>query len=104
MIIEQRASNGVLEKVDNYVLQVIIQMIKDTDIKTDEIKTFKLGACTHCSKQRVFVEDSVKEDYVGERCVFCEKPVDETILVYQYEIGKQLICLESEAEELVNKE
>lgn len=103
MSIEQRASNGVLEKVDNFILQNILIMVKDTNIKNGEMKVFKLGACPFCSKQRIFIEDSENEDYVSEKCVFCEKPVTETVLVYQYESGKQLICLESEAEALLEK-
>ena len=102
MNIEQSVTNGILERVDNYVLQVILQMMPD--IKTDEIVTFKLGACPHCNKQRIFIEGSEKEDYVGERCVFCDNAIDETVLVYQHDIGKQLIFLKSEAEELMNKQ
>ena len=100
MSIEQRASNGILERIDNYVLQVILQMIPN--MKTDELKTFKLGACPFNDKQRIMIENSEDEESDCERCVFCEKPVNETVLVFQYEDGKQLICLESEAEELMN--
>ena len=104
MSIEQRASDGVLERVDNYVLQVVIQMLKDVDMKNGDIKVFKLNACPHCRKQRIFIEDAETEDYVSEKCVFAENPVDETVLVYQYESGKQLLCLETEAEKLMVKQ
>ena len=41
-------------------------------------------------------------DENGE-CFFCEKPVDQEVIVYQVEENKQIICLKSEAEELINK-
>lgn len=95
--IEQLASKGVVEKVDNLVLQKLLKMIKSANVKTDEIIVFQLNACPHCQKQRIFLEDASKDNDNSELCVFCEKQVDTKVIVYQYEPKAQIICLESEA-------
>lgn len=95
---EQHITKGIREQVDNYALQKILFMIEDSKIKTDDLVVIQLGKCPHCSKQRI----SMLGDENGE-CFFCEKPVDQEVIVYQVEENKQIICLKSEAEELINK-
>ena len=103
-LIEQRASKGVTENVDNIVLQMILKMTKEAKLKNDELVVFQLNACPHCEKQSIFLED-VDDDSDMENgiCIFAEKQVDTRVVVYQYEPNKQIICLESEAEELMQK-
>lgn len=96
--IEQFITKGIRSKIDNYALQKIIWIIEEAKLKTDDLVIIQLSKCPHCSKQRVLILG--EED--GE-CFFCEKPIDEEIIVYQVEDKKQIICLESEAEELINK-
>lgn len=96
--IEQHITKGIREQVDNYVLQKILFMVEEAKLKTDELIKLNLGKCPHCSKQRI----SLENDEAGE-CFFCEKPVDQVIIVYQVEENKQLICLESEAEALIKE-
>ena len=96
--VEQRVSKGVTEKVDNFVLQMILTMVKDAKIKADELIVFQLNKCPHCQKQRIFLEDAEDRDCDNQICIFCEKPADERVVVYQYEPGEQIICLEAEAQ------
>ena len=96
---EQHITKGIKETIDNYALQKILFMIDGAKVKKDELIKIKLGKCPHCSKQRI----SLENDEAGE-CFFCEKPVDQVVIVYQLEENKQLICLESEAEELVEQQ
>ena len=102
-LIEQRASKGVTQKIDNIVLQTLLKMTKEAKLKNDELVVFQLNACPHCEKQRILLE-GVDDDSDMENgiCIFSEKQVDERVVVYQYETNKQIICLESEAEELIN--
>ncbi|MBD5508845.1 MAG: hypothetical protein HDR05_12580 [Lachnospiraceae bacterium] len=95
--IEQRASKGVVEEVDNLVLQMLLRMIKSANAKNDEMLVFQLNACPHCQKQRIFLEDAAKDNDNSELCIICEKQVDTKVIVYQYEPKKQIICLEDEA-------
>lgn len=95
---EQHITKGIRSEIDNYALQKILFMIEDAKLKVDELVKINLGKCPHCSKQRIALE----ADEAGE-CFFCEKPVDQVVIVYQVEENKQLICLESEAEELIKE-
>lgn len=108
--IVQCVSKGVTSTIDNVVLQRIVRMTEGAKIKNEEMFTFKLNFCDLCGKLRVFLEDSKEREDITdfESCMFCEKPVDTTILVYQYVRNKdevvQLYCLESEGEELLAKQ
>lgn len=105
--IVQLATKGVTNTVDNVVLQRIIRMVEDAKIKNEEVLLFTLNYCTPCGRQRIFLEDreDVKETEV---CMFCCKPVDTTVIVFQYERANgeitQLYGLVSEGEELIQKQ
>lgn len=106
--IEQRVTPAVLETIDNLALQTVLGMV--TKIKSNEILlAVKLNKCSFCDKQRVYIEDmdgdEIAEDI--EQCFFCEKPVDADLAVYKYVLDgveNQLICLQSEAEDLIKGE
>lgn len=102
-MVEQSISPGIREKIDNYVLQMLLKMVKDAGLRFDDMFSFKLNKCPHCQKQRIYLEAAEDEEYDNEMCVFCEKPVDERVVVFESERNKQFICLESEAEELLKK-
>lgn len=112
--INQHVSNGVTEKVDNMALQAIIGMVADRKLKNEQVLSFTLGACPHCSKQFISMRnyEAPEEDVDDLQCVFCDKPVDVKILVYQFDAGNtgkeisgtiQVICLEEEADDLTAK-
>ena len=106
--INQIASKGVTEQVDNLILQAILRMIEEAKLKDEEMIAFQLNKCPFCQKQNIIVKDVETDEMNAEAgvCLICEKPTDNTVLVYQYNTGAettQLICLESEAEDLVSK-
>ena len=97
--VEQLASKGITETLDNLVLQEVIKQALKLNLKEDELITADLGVCPFSEKQRIMIN----HDDTEERCMFCEKPVSTTIVIYQISSNQQLLCLESEAEDLVNK-
>ncbi len=97
--VEQLASKGITETLDNLVLQEVIKQTLKLNLKEDELVTADLGTCPFTGKQRIMIN----HDNAEERCMFCEKPVDTTIVIYQISSNQQLFCLESEAEELTTK-
>lgn len=97
--VEQLASEGITETLDNLVLQEVIKQALKLNLKEDELITADLGACPFSGKQRIMIN----HDDAEERCMFCEKPVSTTIVIYQISSNQQLLCLESEAEDLVEK-
>ena len=106
--INQYASKGVTEQVDNLILQAILGMAEEAKLKEDEMIAFQLNKCPFCQKQNIIVKDIETDEMNAEAgiCLICEKPTDNTILAYQIDIGTeiiQLISLESEAEALVDK-
>lgn len=105
----QGATKGMTDTVDNLVLQTLIKMTEEVKIKDEEMLRFQLNKCEFCSKQRIFFDSEDKENRENiEICMFCQKPVNEVVLVYQYtkENGevKQLYGLEKELEELMQKQ
>jgi len=106
--INQLASKGVREQIDGLVLQSILKMIEESKLKDEEMITFKLGKCPFCPKQHILVEkeeNTENEEDTGV-CVICSNPVDNIVVVYQFKKDgedTQIICLDSEAEELVKK-
>ena len=102
----QYISKGVEKKVDNIALQAIIKVIEENKPVVDDVLYIRLGVCTFCNKQFIGVEIEGKPKFNGETCINCDKPIDEKLVVYTYAEDtevKQIICLESEAEELTNK-
>lgn len=100
---EQYVSKGVTENVDNLVLQRILILTEKVKLHKDELVVFKLGKCPHCNKQYISLEEQ-EEREAEEECIFCEKPTDNRVIVYQMGTNKQVICLEYEAEGLVKEE
>ena len=102
--IEQRATQGVTSTVDNIALQVILGLLKGIRTK-DRLLVVKLNKCSHCEKQRIYIEDmegeEIEED--NEQCFLCEKPVDAELVIYT-DNDKQVICLMSEAEDLIKEQ
>lgn len=94
---EQFITNGIRNGVDNLVLQNLLKSIDEAKLHKDDLVKFILNKCPFSNKQR-FVLEGNDEDAI---CMFCEKPTDENVLVYQVEQNKQIICLESEAENLI---
>lgn len=97
--VEQLASKGITETLDNLVLQEVIKQALKLNLKEDDLVTAELGECTFNRKQRIMI----RHDNAEERCMFCEKPVNTTIVIYQISKNQQLFCLESEVEDLINK-
>lgn len=103
--INQFISKGVKEKVDNFALQGIIKLIEENKLGIDDLYHINLGVCEFCNKQFIGLEFNGEKLFNRELCVNCEKPIRERLVVYTYidveaaEV-KQIICLESEAEEL----
>ncbi|MCM1221663.1 MAG: hypothetical protein NC548_45010 [Lachnospiraceae bacterium] len=102
----QYASRGMLETVDNLVLQQLIKMAEDAKIKNEEMLVFQLNKCEFSKRQRIFFDCEDVEDRENmELCMFCQKPVNEVAVVYQYvndeKEVKRLFCLEREGEELL---
>lgn len=105
---EQLASKGITDQVDNMILQTILKMIEEAKLKDEEMLMIQLNICPFCGKQHILVKDveDNEEECGAGICVICEKPVDANVIVYQFKKdGKdsQIICLESEAEEIVKK-
>ena len=90
---EQYVSRGFTRKVDNLVLQKILDILDYTKICVDDILEIDLGACLLGNKQRILVKDH----YDG--CVNCNFGTNEKVIVYQIEPKKQFIDLKSEFEE-----
>ena len=77
-----------------------------TKIKSKDIMlNVRFNKCNFCDKQRIFIEnmdgDEIEED--NEQCFFCEKPVDAELVIYT-DNDKQVICLMSEAEDLIKEQ
>lgn len=113
--VNQHVSKGVTGTVDNMALQAIIKLVEESKLKNEQMLSFTLGSCPHCQKQYISmcnVETTPEGEVEEMQCVFCEKPVDAKVIVYQFdgngsgtEISGiiQVICLEEEAEDLVKK-
>ena len=54
---EQYVSRGFTRKVDNLVLQKILDILDYTKIRVDDILEIDLGACLLGNKQRILVKD-----------------------------------------------
>lgn len=94
-------TKGITQNVDNYALQKVLMALEKTKIKLDELLRMQLNKCEFSQKQAVTIyndDESVKESI---ECFFCEKPINESLIVYHYENDEIVICLESEAEELI---
>lgn len=104
----QYVTKGITDTVDNLVLQTLIKMTEEVKIKDEEMLRFQLNKCEFCSKQRIFFDSEDDENRENiETCMFCCKPVNEVILIYQYTKDgevKQLYVLEREVEELMQKQ
>ena len=98
--VEQLASKGIEKTLDNLVLQEMIKQALKLNLKEDELVTADLGVCPFTGKQRVMIN----HDNAEERCMFCEKPVSTTVVIYQISNTQQLFCLESEVEDLVKED
>lgn len=99
-------SKGFKENVDNMVLQGILKMLKAVKLKDEQLISIKLDCCPFNGKQRIYIENSEDAEYDIEKCVFCEKPVDNRVIVYKFNNNEEsttIICLEDEAEELIKK-
>lgn len=110
--IEQSLSKKARKEIDNLALQVMLMMISKAKMKEDDMLEIQLSKCPHCSKQRIFIKDveedvDEEESFEAEQCFYCENPVDTEIIIYQFKNKnneqEQIICLKSEAEELVKK-
>ena len=113
--VNQQVSKGVTGTVDNMVLQAIIKMVADYKLKNDQVLSFQLKTCPHCQKQFISVkniETTADGEVEDMQCVFCEKPTDTTVIVYQFEESDttkeisgtiQVICLGDEAKDLTEK-
>lgn len=97
--VEQLTSKGITETLDNLVLQEIVKQALKLKLKEDELVTADLGVCPFSGKQRVMIN----HDEAEERCMFCEKPVSTTVVIYQISQNQQVFCLEFEVEEIANK-
>lgn len=100
---EQKITNGFKETIDNLVLQAILGMIKDVSTKEGDMLEVHLNACPFCDKQRIVLVNAETEEMEDNTCIFCEKAVDEEVLVYEYEKDKQVLCLKSEALDLLGE-
>lgn len=105
----QYATKGMTDTVDNFVLQTLIKMAEDLKIKNEEMMFFQLNKCEFSGRQRIFFDSEENEDREDiEKCMFCQKPVNERVIVLQYvkEDGevKQVFGLERELEELMQKQ
>ena len=98
--VDQFASKGITQTLDNLVLQEVIRQALKLNLKEDDLVTADLGACPFSGKQRIMIN----HDNAEETCMLCEKPVNTTIIIFQISRNEQLFCLESEAEELINKD
>lgn len=105
----QYATKGMTDTVDNIVLQTLIKMTEDLKIKNEEMLFFQLNKCEFSGRQRIFFdseEDEARENI--ERCMFCPKPVNESVVVLQYvsenKEVKQVFGLERELEELMQQQ
>lgn len=97
--VEQLASKGITETLDNLVLQEVIKQALKLKLKEDELITADLGVCPFSGKQRIMIN----HDDAEEKCMFCEKPVSTVVVIYQISNNQQLFCLESEVEEITSK-
>lgn len=104
--INQFISKGVKEKVDNLALQGIIKLIEENKLGVEELYHINLGVCEFCNKQFIGLEFEGEKLFNRDLCVNCDKPIRERLVVYTYmedtEV-EQIICLESEAEEVTKK-
>lgn len=104
--INQYISKGVEKKVDNLALQAIIKLIEENKLGVEELYHINLGVCEFCNKQFIGLEYDGEKLFNKEVCVNCDTPIRERLVVYTYmkdEEVEQIICLESEAEEVTEK-
>lgn len=104
--INQWISKGVEKMVDNIALQAVLKVIEENKPGVEDMLYIRLGVCTFCNKQFIGIEIDGKQKFNGETCINCENPIDEKLIVYTYAEDtevKQIICLESEAEEVTKK-
>ena len=95
--IEQIASKELIATIDNLVLQEIVSQSLKIGLKEDELVTVDLGVCPFTDKQRIMLN----HDRAEERCMYCENPVTTKVVVYQMEKTKQVLCLETEVEDMI---
>ena len=101
---DQRVSQGVLGKVDNFALQKIISFVAESRVSEAgviEIHVRKSGAE---EKEFVTVRD-VENEVMDATCISCAVPVDATLVICQYEADKlQLMCTVEEFEKFGGEE
>lgn len=95
--IEQIASKELIATIDNLVLQEIVSQSLKIGLKEDELVIADLGVCPFTDKQRIMLN----HDRAEERCMYCENPVTTKVVVYQVEKKKQVLCLETEVEDMI---
>jgi Zn ribbon nucleic-acid-binding protein len=97
-------TKGLKNAVDNYALQMIVQMLEKVSLG-DDIVNISLNKCPYCSKQRISLsyndEKELAADVESERCVFCDNSIDEKLLTFMLSDNEQVICLTSEMEKML---
>lgn len=93
---EQYVSEGFTRRIDNLVLQKILDILDYTRIPVDGILEIDLGTCLLGNKQRILIKGQFDE------CISCNFGANEKVVVYQIEKNKQFIGIRSEFEELDN--
>lgn len=104
----QYVSFGLLNKIDNFALQRMMQLVGNSRMKEEDFYEIELRACPHEEKQRIKVSNVHEDGFIDEECVWCEAPIDEQVYSYKYldTDGSvvQLFCLESEGLALIGEE
>lgn len=95
---EELITKGIAEKIDNYILQMIVKFNSKVKHKSDDIVRYELKACCHCDKQMIVVKINECDEKLEEECYYAGKPVDEVVLAVDF--GEFIMyMLESEWQE-----
>ena len=88
MSVEIQVSNKLLGRIDNLVLQKVLALTKK--IPVNKIKRLHLKV-TDDNKQRIELKKGILS-----KTMFCEKPIDAEIIVYQRDENTKVYCLADE--------